>query len=116
MKVKTVFKIIGWVVLGLCVAAAVAFLLGLAVQALWNWLMPAMFGQAVRTITYWQAVGIFILCHLLFKSHHEGHRVAARKGDDGHGRIAARIRSMIRKDREEDEGGAARAQPEGGSR
>lgn len=37
---------------------------GLAVMLLWNWLMPALFG--VVTITYWQSLGLFILCKLLF--------------------------------------------------
>lgn len=37
---------------------------GLAVQHLWNWLMPAVFG--VHAITYWQAWGLLILCWILF--------------------------------------------------
>lgn len=73
MKVSTVFKIAGWVLLGVCVAAALAFVLGIVVMALWNWLVPAITKGAVGEITYWQAVGLFILCHLLFKSHHEHH-------------------------------------------
>ncbi len=31
---------------------------------LWNGILPEIIG--VKTITYWQAVGIFILCKLLF--------------------------------------------------
>jgi hypothetical protein len=73
MKVSTVFKIAGWVLLGVCIAAALAFVLGVAVMALWNWLLPAVTRGAVGEITYWQAVGLFVLCHLLFKSHHENH-------------------------------------------
>jgi hypothetical protein len=79
MKVGTVFKIAGWVLLGVCVAAALAFLLGIVVMALWNWLMPAITKGAVGEMTYWQAVGLFILCHLLFKSHHEHHDDAGEK-------------------------------------
>ena len=37
---------------------------------LWNWLMPAIFGLPV--ITFWQAVGLLVLSHLLFKSHTSG--------------------------------------------
>ena len=31
---------------------------------LWNWLMPAIFGLGV--ISFWQALGILVLCRLLF--------------------------------------------------
>ena len=31
---------------------------------LWNWLLPELFG--VREITFWQALGILILCRILF--------------------------------------------------
>ncbi len=39
-------------------------LFGFAVMALWNWLMPALFGWKV--IGYWQALGLAILCRILF--------------------------------------------------
>lgn len=55
-----VLKIIGMVILGV----GVCILLGFVVMWLWNWLMPAIFGLSV--ITYWQAVGIFILGKLIF--------------------------------------------------
>ena len=42
-----------------------AFLFGLVVMALWNWLMPEIFG--LKQITYWQGWGLFILCTILFK-------------------------------------------------
>jgi Ca2+/H+ antiporter, TMEM165/GDT1 family len=34
------------------------------VMALWNWLLPALFG--LHQITFWQALGILVLCRLLF--------------------------------------------------
>jgi len=34
------------------------------VKALWNWLMPALFGWHV--ITFWQALGILVLSKILF--------------------------------------------------
>jgi len=37
---------------------------GEAVLQLWNWLLPSIFGW--RQITYWQAVGILVLCRILF--------------------------------------------------
>jgi hypothetical protein len=49
-------------------------LFGLVVKSLWNWLMPALFG--VRSITFWQALGVLILSRILLggfrggRSHH----------------------------------------------
>ena len=40
-----------------------AGVVGLIVLALWNWLMPAIFG--VSTISFWQALGLFMLCRVL---------------------------------------------------
>jgi hypothetical protein len=49
--------------------AVIAFVVfGFVVMALWNWLMPALFGW--RLITFWQAVGLVILCKILFGSFH----------------------------------------------
>ena len=31
---------------------------------LWNWLLPSLFGW--RLITFWQALGILLLCRILF--------------------------------------------------
>ena len=41
---------------------------GLLVESLWNWLMPALFGA--RTITYWQALGVWILSRILLGGFH----------------------------------------------
>ncbi len=45
------------------------------VMRLWNWLMPAIFG--LHLITYWQALGLLILCKILF-----GGFRGARRGPD----------------------------------
>jgi hypothetical protein len=34
------------------------------VMALWNWLMPALFGW--QLVSYWQAMGILVLSKILF--------------------------------------------------
>ncbi len=47
------------------------FLCGLVVMLLWNWLMPDIFG--LKHLTYWQAWGLMILCHILFKGFGSGH-------------------------------------------
>jgi hypothetical protein len=64
-------KIILMVLGGLCIGVVMAFLFGWIVMLLWNWLMPAIFG--VTTITFWQAWGLVVLAHLLFKAGH-GHK------------------------------------------
>jgi len=48
---------------GLLAVIAVT-LAGLATMALWNSLMPAIFG--LRVVTFWQALGLFILSRILF--------------------------------------------------
>jgi len=56
-----------WVRRGIKIAliAIVAFaVFGFLVMALWNWLMPAVFGW--HTITFWQALGLVVLSKLLF--------------------------------------------------
>lgn len=46
--------------------ALVAFIWvgGEVVMHLWNWLLPALFG--VRTINFWQALGLLVLSRILF--------------------------------------------------
>jgi len=44
------------------------FVFGFVVMALWNWLMPPLFG--LRLISFWQALGLVILCKILFGSFH----------------------------------------------
>jgi chromate transport protein ChrA len=56
-----------WLARGLKILAIVViaiFVMGLIVQSLWNWLMPAIFGW--RLLTFWQAIGLLLLCKLLF--------------------------------------------------
>src|SRR5260370_35724851 len=49
------------IVLLVAIACAV---FGFIVMSLWNWLMPALIGW--RPITFWQALGLFILTKILF--------------------------------------------------
>lgn len=57
-------KITLYAILGTIGMALLGFLFGWIIQSLWNWLMPGIFG--LKTITYWQAVGLFILFRILF--------------------------------------------------
>ena len=40
------------------------FIGGEVVMQLWNWLLPPLFGW--RALTFWQALGILVLCRILF--------------------------------------------------
>jgi hypothetical protein len=53
-----------FVIGGIALAIFLAFVCGIVVQALWNWLMPEIFG--LKTISFLQAFGILILAKLLF--------------------------------------------------
>jgi hypothetical protein len=88
-------KIFGWIVMGLAGVTAFGFVLGLAVMFLWNWLMPTIFG--LPEITYWQSVGLFILCHLLFKGHHGpgGRDHGPPRWNRGRDRFADKVRGMV---------------------
>ena len=44
--------------------AAFLFIGGEIVMHLWNWLLPALFGW--RQIDLWQALGLLVLCRMLF--------------------------------------------------
>ena len=51
---------------------------GFVVMNLWNWIAPAVFG--LRSITFWQALGVLILSRILFGGFH------GKAGDGGHWR------------------------------
>ena len=63
-------------VIALLIAACAVF--GWLVATLWNWLMPPLFG--LGAITFWQALGLFVLGRVLFGGfrgfggHHRRHR------------------------------------------
>lgn len=57
-------KIGVWSVLGILFFTTMVFVFGWAIQLLWNATIADMFG--LPAISYWQAVGIFILAKILF--------------------------------------------------
>ncbi len=80
---EKVLAIIGFIALGV----GLLFLCGLIVKALWNWLMPEIFG--LKEITYWQAWGLFILCSILFKGN--------KFGGNDHDRTERRRKRKLRR-------------------
>ena len=53
---------------------------GAVVMQLWNWLLPTLFGW--HSVTFWQALGLLMLCRILF----------GRWGGRGYGRSRWRRR------------------------
>ena len=56
------------IVAGLVLIPAFFTLFAAVTMWLWNWLMPTIF--KLPAITFWQAVGLLILSHILFKGSH----------------------------------------------
>ncbi|MHC5037559.1 MAG: hypothetical protein ACYTHM_09620 [Planctomycetota bacterium] len=83
-------KIGGMVTGGIFLAVGLAFLLGFAVQALWNWLLPDLFG--LPEITYWQAWGLLILAHLLLGG---GPRVSHQKNPRDKGGFHRQVKASF---------------------
>jgi uncharacterized membrane protein len=71
---------------------------GELVMHLWNWLLPSLFGW--HLITFWQALGLLLLCRILFGglgmrgSRHSGMRSKMRQ------RMAERWEQMTPEERE----------------
>lgn len=63
MRGKSIGEIIGMVIFGGIFIVGMAILFGYVIMWLWNWLMPMIFG--LTPLTFWQAVGVFILAKIL---------------------------------------------------
>ena len=60
MRRKWIFMI----PIGIAAIIIFTFIGGTAVQLLWNWLLPPLFGW--KELTFWQALGMLALCRILF--------------------------------------------------
>lgn len=78
---RSLLRIGKWILLGIVAITCIAFVLGLFVMALWNWLMPAVFG--LPRITYWQAWGLLLLGHILFGVGSKTEHRTEHRHDDG---------------------------------
>ena len=81
------------------------FIGGQIVLHLWNWVLPPLFG--FREISFWQALGLLVLCRILFggfgmngsgrsRSRHAGDRIADRVAQ----RVTERMEQMTPEERE----------------
>lgn len=74
--------------------ALFVFIGGELVLRLWNWLTPALFGW--KPITFWQAIGLLVLCRILFG----GCGFRGGRGSHSRRRMAARWDRMTPEERE----------------
>lgn len=63
MRGKSPGEIAGMIIFGTIFITGLAVLFGFVIMWLWNWLMPMIFG--LTTLTFWEAVGVFILFKIL---------------------------------------------------
>ncbi len=91
---KRRFFILPLIIVGLFVASAVVMLL-------WNLVIPTIFTSLLQ-INFWQAMGLFVLSHILFgrgpgRHHHSGH------GNHHFGHMAYREKFMNMTDEEKEQ-------------
>jgi hypothetical protein len=94
-KVKRLILIAPLAILGMVVFITIG---GEIVRLLWNWLLSPLFGW--REITFWQALGLLLLCRILFGG--SGWRGPARSNilRRMEERMAERCESMTPEERE----------------
>ena len=65
-----VFRFFKMLLIGLLACTVMTYV----VMRLWNWLMPGLTGW--HTLTFWQSLGLLVLCKILFGGFHKhgGHR------------------------------------------
>ena len=83
----------------LVASLAIAIFIGIGgevVMHLWNWNLPAVFGW--RQITFWQAIGLFALCRILFGD--LGMLARGSRGSNFRRRMAERWGRMTPEERE----------------
>lgn len=96
MNTNKVLKVLKFILLGIIFITA----MGWVVMSLWNWLMPYLFSGKV--ISYWQALGILVLCKILFGgmkgTWRQNH---CNKCDSGHfnNKMEARMAKMTEEER-----------------
>ncbi len=75
----------------------VAFLIGWAVQLLWNATITPIFGS--HPITYWQGIMLLVLFKILFSSHYKVHKEHHKKMHHSHPEF---IHRHLKSEKEED--------------
>jgi hypothetical protein len=95
---------------GIAAITLFVFIGGTAVQLLWNWLLPALFG--VPEVTFWQALGVLALSRILFGGLGGGGRSKREPyfKDEDKERFARRVRERFHQRTQEAGGPTATGQ------
>lgn len=97
-------------IVGLIVFVAIG---GEVVRQLWNWLMPPIFGW--EEISFWQALGLLVLCRILFGGHNVGGRSRwNHRSREEREQFRQRMRERFGQCSSHSEGGARGTPPPGG--
>ena len=91
---RVVSRIVKMLMFGLVFFFVFVPLFGYVVMRLWNWLMPGLFGW--HMIGFWQALGLLILCKILFG----GFRGGSGRRMHWRGRMRERWERMTPEERE----------------
>jgi hypothetical protein len=86
---------------------------GEVVMHLWNWLLPSLFGW--RQVTFWQALGLLVLCRILFGSfggHGHDHSHSRRRANQCWERMTPEEREKLSQEVRAREGGTSIAAAE----
>ncbi len=102
-KIKKLIWIAPLAILGMVVFVTIG---GGVVMLLWNSLLPPLF--RLPMITFWQALGILVLCRILFggfggssrRSHSRSQRAGERIADRVADRVSERLENMTPDERE----------------
>ncbi len=86
------------VLFGLLAGLLGTAVLGAVVMLLWNAVMPEVFGLAV--ITFWQAVGLLLLSHILLRGWGPWHRRWGWRNEHWRRRMEERLAAMTPEERE----------------
>ena len=86
---------IGMGVMFLIIGALAAFVFGYVAMSLWNWLMPDLFG--LKSLDYWQTIGLLFLSWIFFGRFRGGHHWHGRRWRR---RMIERWESMTPEERE----------------
>ncbi len=88
---------IGKILKLLAFVLAMIALFGFAVMQLWNWLIPEIFHGP--TVTYWQAMGLLLLSHILVRGWH-GHSIGGWKSHRWKQKMEEKLAAMTPEERE----------------
>jgi uncharacterized membrane protein len=79
--------------IGILAIALFTFIGGQIVMGLWNALLPELFGWP--HVTFWQALGLLVLCRILFGGHGFSRRASGAARTEARERIRQRMRERF---------------------